>query len=1783
MDSPYLLGPNEEPPALLYDDSSLSPSPGVTPALTPPTSDKYFTEIPDSLCPITTRQLSEIDKRLDSDTAILPLHSLSGVVSRSTKLPGGFTATALLAAVCLVHQFGEGDSGVQVELYHDNQNTIPIKVPETAGDTIGELLLGLCHVLPREIQQEPSRKQRKLTVGIFPPAKKNSASRTPQLLYTAIITSTDLILEASYDTLLLTRTRSLSLLRSISSILRQLLESPPDSSTRTISHLSPEDLETINTWNFRSPPPDPVCVHDSIARWGAQTPDAEAIDAWDGQLSFKDLDELSSRLAVYFRNSCSIKPGDIVPLCIGRSALALVSMLGVMKSGAAFVPLNPSAPRDRNLDIMDICGADKLFLDSFDKRYQDAGLVISWKLIHALPPSDGAELPRVVPSDRAYVIFTSGTTGRPKGVVIEHQNLFYSLKAHGGDIYRQGPTSRVLQFAALTFDASMTEHLAPLTLGGCVCVPDNETRLSGIAEYINTRRVNWAFFTPSFFKLLTPDDVPCLKTVVLGGEAITNDCIDRWSHRIRLINGYGPSEATIVATACVVEPMIRERASIGKSLVCRTWVVDADDHTNLLPIGAVGELVIQGPTVARGYLNDPVKTEAAFIHPPGWANAGDDHRYQRMYKTGDLVRYDDDGSLIYMGRKDTQVKVRGQRLELSEVEHHLPDNIQHGVAMVPRSGVYKGRLVVVMVGWPLDGSSVPVHSVFRRPNEAETRKAYEIAEAGKKSMSEKLPDFAIPDVWIPVQTIPTSNSGKLDRIAVRDWVESLQADDETLEVSEIGPGVKDERDATEAEKIIQEAFANALGLPLNKVSLDRSFQSHGGDSLQAIQVRDFYPSCHFRDVVGKCRSRSLQLNIMPILKGDTIRQLGLKSSYRLYESGAAEQIDSPFALSPIQHLYVNSNPPPTHYFNQTRVIRLKQAFESDRVLEALSQVIRAHSMLRTRLVRDEAGKPHQQTGQDASIHFQHVSASSLDEAATIIKASQRTVDISSGPVVAANLISLKDQSALLSLTVAHFSIDIVSWGIIFEDLESCLRYGQLSSPASLSFQAWCRQLEEAAEDEWSKNRLLPFDLPANDPDTFFSFPNPNTYGHVLTQKFHIDSSATNRLLSSCTASSISVLDILLAVLFKGFADSFPSLQSPVIHSEGHGRQAWRQDQDISRTVGWFTSLAPIPAPKSNGNIWHTAHSIRHFRGQLFHGGMPYFNSLFRGNDGRPGAQRPMAVVFNYMGQEQQQTDQADALFEVLPEFQGESGDDASADMPRFSIFEIAAEVRHGEMHFSFMWPEGLECDGDVSGLVSRCQAALECASAEGDEIAPAPSCDLMQLQADYDTSLSILRNAEEKLSPQVAAIAKISPASATQQAMLLSQDVNQRFFQTRLAFSIQHPNVKLDNARLLSAWKQLVNRHAILRTVFVRRPGEPDQFDQVILEHTDPRVEILKAKFNSAQSLIQLPPAKWEEHEPQLKLTVANGTSDQMLLLLECSHAMTDHVSLQLMFQGLSTAWSDSHENRGEQIQFVDLVDERNRENTREGDLFWRKLFAANPRGHLCHGAARPAAWNTHRSLTLNLGAETRTALQSLCERTSLTMALVVRFAWAVVLAQYLGSDRVAFGYVVAGRDVDFSGIESIVGPCLSILGCVATLGDDKMTVAGCLEMLRGQFLDSLPHQRGFLESAAASVREGPGSSSFATPTNVHFDTLVNFRSHTETKGDSNGPQFRVEGESDPFDYAVVLEVDSYPTGDMAVTFSYWEEALGDEKVNDISDRFVHVLGQIPTVYDKGISEVFGV
>ena len=282
-------------------------------------------------------------------------------------------------------------------------------------------------------------------------------------------------------------------------------------------------------------------------------------------------------------------------------------------------------------------------------------VIVDSVLLEDLQGNDGCApaCTTVQPSSPAFVIFTSGSTGRPKGVVLEHGAMTTSANAHGANL-GIGPESRFLQFASYTFDNSLEEMFTTLQRGGCVCVPSEEQRMNDLLQAIASLEANFMDLTPTVAALLDPRDVPSIKSLALGGEALTKAVVDQWCQHVRLHGQYGPSEASI-NSAWKDFKTGGEPTNIGRAIGSVSWLVDPENRNRLVPIGCKGELLIEGPILARGYLNDAEKTASVFIEGPAWAKTGATPR--RFYCTGDLVHYTSEGEMMYLGRKDSQVKV----------------------------------------------------------------------------------------------------------------------------------------------------------------------------------------------------------------------------------------------------------------------------------------------------------------------------------------------------------------------------------------------------------------------------------------------------------------------------------------------------------------------------------------------------------------------------------------------------------------------------------------------------------------------------------------------------------------------------------------------------------------------------------------------------------------------------------------------------------------------------------------------------------------------------------------------------------------------------------------------------------------------------------------------------------------------------------------------------------------------------------------------------------------------
>ncbi|KAF2158292.1 hypothetical protein M409DRAFT_33925, partial [Zasmidium cellare ATCC 36951] len=536
--------------------------------------------------------------------------------------------------------------------------------------------------------------------------------------------------------------------------------------------------------------------------------------------------------------------------CMDKSKSAVVAMLAILRAGGAVVPLGVQHPLARLEVIVQDTATPLLLVDrGHEKRL--TGLAVHVPLLPVdaffddtsaastgMPNLSNELCVSVRPQNVAWVIYTSGSTGKPKGVVLEHGSLATSILAHG-PIFGLSSSTRTLQFAALTFDVSISDLVATLAYGGCIVVPSEDDRLSNLNHMMNTFRVTYANVTPTVARLLDPAQLPLLNTLVLIGEAVDAGVVDPWVKRARVINGYGPAEASIVFHCSPPIQRSETAGNVGKPIAGCGWVVDPNNIDRLLPLGAPGELLLEGPLLSRGYLNDPTKTAAAFISDPVFVQELGLCPSRRMYRTGDIVQQNADGSLTYLGRRDTQVKIRGQRVEIGEIESQilrlLPEVCETVVDVVlPAGETQEGALMLTAVIEYADAGPYPDGGELQPYEPSQITAAARTAlERLDSELSQVLPAYMVPGAFLLVPRLPVNASNKLDRRAVRDQLRLLPRT--VLNCFATSPAIK-QAPTTEMERQLRSLWATLLAVPIESIGANDSFFRLGGDSVAAMKL-----------------------------------------------------------------------------------------------------------------------------------------------------------------------------------------------------------------------------------------------------------------------------------------------------------------------------------------------------------------------------------------------------------------------------------------------------------------------------------------------------------------------------------------------------------------------------------------------------------------------------------------------------------------------------------------------------------------------------------------------------------------------------------------------------------------------------------------------------------------------------------------------------------------------------------------------------------------------------------
>ncbi|KAJ5165579.1 AMP-dependent synthetase/ligase [Penicillium coprophilum] len=669
--------------------------------------------------------------------------------------------------------------------------------------------------------------------------------------------------KAVFDSHILGPDRAEALLEQFDSFLQRILREPRATMKDLRSQLPPESQQ-LATINKKTLPPL-YCLHDIIQGFGATQSDSQAVCAWDGSLTYREFVALAQILAGHLQSLGSgSEPGAVIGICVERSKLFPIAILGVMMSGAAMVLLEPNFPQQRLQHILRDAGARTMICSpAFQEKC--TGMVDDMFVLtpDVLTQADNnAWTPSAVSHrDPMYVAFTSGSTGAPKGVVIEHGMVYSMIQAHK-DVIGASIASRGLLFASPAFDICLAEIVLILGSGGCVCVPSEAQRMNSLAKTMTTMQVNMAMLTPSVARTLSPAAVPCLRTLILGGEPPSASDLATWASVVQLHQSYGPAECAMYTTTTAPLTPTSDLANVGSSPNASCWIVDPENHDELVPVGSVGELLIGGPIVGRGYINRAQESAAAFIRDPVWSYEFPFLRGGRLYKTGDLAVLNADGSLILVGRKDTQVKLNGQRIELHEIEH-CAERYQHGTAVIAElikpAGIHRPKLIMFAYDPGTVETTVGITSachdhreVFNPPSTQ--NQAY--LEGLKHHLSQHLPPYMIPSLFLSLFRLPLSPSGKADRKTLRQIASKM--DRETLEMYLDNPVAEKREPVTDQERFVRASFATALSLNEEAIGLDDNFFALGGDSITAMRV------------LTLCRRGNMAISMQDFLSKNTV-------------------------------------------------------------------------------------------------------------------------------------------------------------------------------------------------------------------------------------------------------------------------------------------------------------------------------------------------------------------------------------------------------------------------------------------------------------------------------------------------------------------------------------------------------------------------------------------------------------------------------------------------------------------------------------------------------------------------------------------------------------------------------------------------------------------------------------------------------------------------------------------------------------------------------------------------
>lgn len=990
----------------------------------------------------------------------------------------------------------------------------------------------------------------------------------------------------------------------------------PDLPLNSIQLLSQDEVVEIMQWSCgtsRSTSHQTIVeVFEAVAtRYTCQT----AVVEGERQVSYAELNAQANHLAQQLQRA-GVEPGVRVGVYLPRSLHAVIAFLGILKAGGVYVPLDPGSVSSRNQFIVEDASLQFVVTDSTSpaspllqslSQIFIEGNEADQVLVHdAINPST-VRMPQLP----AYVLYTSGSTGRPKGVEITHRGVVRLVLDNGG--VKFPPTPTCLLNSALTFDASTIQIWGALLNGGKLIIsPDRNASIGQLAELIRKFEINSLMLTTALFHLIcveAPEMLSDVEHILVGGDTLsaTHAQSFKRSHRGRLINAYGPTENAVISSCHEIPLHARDsqdQIPIGKP-IDDSEVYLLDVNLNCVPRGVIGEIFLGGTGLAQGYLNQPARTAERFLPHPYSSEPG-----ARLYASGDVGRFDPDGNMEFHGRRDHQVKIRGFRLEPAEVEQ----------AILERSEIR--QVVVDTRGLGEQDKQLAAYIVLKPSTRLTSQQIGRFLES-------RLPNHAIPSVFIFLDALPLTNHGKIDRVTLRN-----------IPVGEVPEPAVGPRNPVEHQ--LAAIWQSVLHRP--SVGIHDDFFEIGGDSLLALQI------------ISRANKAGIKISAKQFFEDATIASCARKqiaNSEEPSESTQDSDICDSIVMTPVQQWYLETRTVDPHHFNLSALFDVNGDLDPECLRKAIDAVTRLHAALRMNYIREAAGwrqfiaNDHREDWLEI-IDLTHLPPEEEPETKLReINHWQHGVRLEDGPLIKFVYFNRSGNPDQLLIVIHHLVIDGVSWRILLEDLESTYEHlvqGKVNDNRHLTakFSQWTAHYPnylsthaaEAGRAYWM-HRTVPVER-----NRQVNWPTQSRESYLEEQNEMISSSIapdlTRKLLESVPLENDCTMEeALLALLALSFLEHTGDAKLDVT-LDRHGRQAFNNEIEVFRSVGWFTSFFPVSFDVSGRETFSSAlKAIKASLGEVPNQGVDYGILRYFGTQEEQSKIRSLPkpeVCFNYLGE-----------------------------------------------------------------------------------------------------------------------------------------------------------------------------------------------------------------------------------------------------------------------------------------------------------------------------------------------------------------------------------------------------------------------------------------------------------------------------------------------------------------------------------------------------------------------